>query len=169
MIHPHTQLRHVNPEIGIGVYATHLIPKGTIVYVKDPLEIEIGPAQFWQLDAMTLTLADKYAYIDARGIRIVSWDHGKYVNHRCECNTMSTGYGFEIALRDIAPGEEMTDEYDLFNIAEPLRVSCGCPAGVRTAEKWSCRQTLTAAGPYGMSRFGMLCTILWMYPSPCGN
>ena len=39
---------------------------------------------------------------------------------------MSTGYGFEIALRDIAPGEEITDEYGLFNITTPIMVTCGC-------------------------------------------
>lgn len=126
MIHPHTELRHVNPEIGLGVFATALIPKGTLVYVKDALDIEITAAQFAQLASVSRRLADKYAYIDERGIRIVSWDHAKYVNHRCECNTISTGYGFEIALQDIAQGEEVTDDYGLFNISAPFAVSCGC-------------------------------------------
>lgn len=126
MIHPHTELRYVSPEIGIGVFATTLIPKGTLVYVKDPLDIELTEQQFDQLDGLSRRMADKYAYIDERGIRIVSWDHAKYVNHRCECNTISTGYGFEIALRDIAPGEEITDEYGLFNMAIPIPVTCGC-------------------------------------------
>ena len=38
MIHPNTRLGFVNEEIGYGVFATALIPKGTIVYVKDDLE-----------------------------------------------------------------------------------------------------------------------------------
>ena len=126
MIHPHTELQHVSPEIGVGVFATTLIPKGTLVYVKDPLDIELDAQQFAQLDDISRRLADKYAYIDERGIRIVSWDHAKYVNHKCACNTISTGYGFEIALRDIAPGEEITDEYGLFNITTPIPVTCGC-------------------------------------------
>jgi hypothetical protein len=39
MIHPHTCIRYVNPQIGYGVFATAFIPKGTIVYVKDDLEL----------------------------------------------------------------------------------------------------------------------------------
>jgi hypothetical protein len=69
-------------------------------------------------------------------VRIVSWDLAKYVNHCCDCNTMSTGYGFEIALRDIHPGEEITVEYGLFNIPEPMPLYCGCT---------HCRGLLTAA------------------------
>ena len=42
MLHPDTELRVVSADIGFGVFATALIPKGTIVYIKDPLEIEIG-------------------------------------------------------------------------------------------------------------------------------
>lgn len=126
MIHPHTELRHVSPTIGVGVFATAPIPRGTIVYVKDALDIEITPQQFAQLDPITGGLADKYAYIDERGVRIVSWDHAKYVNHKCACNTISTGYGFEIVLQDIAAGEEITDDYGLFNITTPIRVTCGC-------------------------------------------
>jgi len=126
MIHPQTELRHVSPEIGVGVFATAPIPQGTIVYAKDSLDIEITDQQFAQLESISRKMADKYAYIDERGIRIVSWDHAKYVNHKCACNTISTGYGFEIALRDIAAGEEITDEYGLFNIAVPIRVTCGC-------------------------------------------
>ena len=136
MIHPHTELRHVSPEIGVGVFATAAIPKGTLVYVKDALDIELTADQLAHLEPVSRNLAEKYAYIDERGIRIVSWDHAKYVNHRCECNTISTGYGFEIALQDIASGEEITDDYGLFNISTPFAVSCGCA---------SCRKVVQAS------------------------
>jgi len=126
MIHPCTELRHVSPEIGVGVFASTLIPKGTLVYVKDSLDIEITEKQFMRMEPVSRKMVEKYAYIDERGIRVVSWDHVKYVNHKCECNTISTGYGFEIALRDISPGEEITDEYGLFNITVPFEVTCGC-------------------------------------------
>jgi hypothetical protein len=126
MIHPATELRLVSAHIGHGVFATRRIPRGTITYVKDELEIELTPRQFERLDEAHRQIVDKYSYIDPRGRRVVSWDHAKYVNHRCECNTMSTGYGFEIALRDIEPGEEITDEYGLFNLTEPMQVDCGC-------------------------------------------
>lgn len=125
MIHPDTELRKVNETIGYGVFATHLIPKGTILYVKDVMEIEVGPDQFEEMDPQYQAIIDWFSYIDERGVRIVSWDIAKYVNHHCDCNSISTGYGFEIATRDIAAGEEITDEYGLFNLPAPLQCFCG--------------------------------------------
>lgn len=130
MIHPHTELKIINPEIGYGVFATAPIPEGTITYVKDTLELEISPEDYLRhTDAMRETI-EKYSYIDPRGVRVVSWDFAKYVNHCCSCNTISTGYGFEIAIRDIAVGEQITDEYGIFNLTAPMPISC-CEAGCR--------------------------------------
>ncbi len=126
MIHPNTILRFINDDIGYGVFATTPIPKGTIVYVKDELDIEIPKRKFIELDKAHQQAVAKYSYIDQRGVRIVSWDHAKYVNHRCDCNTMTSGYGFELAIRDIAQDEEITDEYGLFNFTAPIQVNCGC-------------------------------------------
>lgn len=132
VIHPHTELKMVNPEIGYGVFATAPIPEGTITYVKDTLELEITPDDFMNhSEAMRATI-EKYSYTDPRGVRIVSWDFAKYVNHCCACNTISTGYGFEIAIRDIAAGEQITDEYGIFNLTEPMAVTC-CEQGCRQA------------------------------------
>lgn len=128
MIHPNTELRFISETIGYGVFATAAIPKGTIVYVKDQLEIEIGPSDFHLMADDYKAIVEKFSYRDQQGIRIISWDHAKYVNHKCDCNTMSTGYGFEIALRHIVKGEEITDEYGLFNIPIPMEVRCGCPS-----------------------------------------
>lgn len=133
MIHPHTELRFVNHEIGYGVFATAPIPKGTIVYVKDSLEVEVTNYKFGKLDKPYQELVEKYSYIDERGVRVVSWDHAKYVNHKCDCNSMSSGYGFEVAIKDIARDEEITDEYGLFNIPVPVKINCGCA---------DCRKTL---------------------------
>lgn len=35
MIHPDTELRFINPEIGYGVFATQFIPRGTITWVRE--------------------------------------------------------------------------------------------------------------------------------------
>lgn len=126
MIHPNTEVRFVNPTIGYGVFATADIPRGTIVYVKDRLEIELTDKAFNALDGQHRAIADKYSYIDENGVRILSWDHAKYVNHRCDCNTISTGYGFEIAIRNIWKDEEVCDDYGLFNLDEEIPLACGC-------------------------------------------
>lgn len=125
MIHPDSELRFVSPEVGYGVFATRFIPKGTICYIKDPLEIDIPADRIASFDPGIQQIIEKYAYVDERGHSIISWDHGKYINHCCNCNTMSTGYGFEIAIRDIETGEEITDEYGLFNMDQSMSLVCG--------------------------------------------
>jgi len=125
MIHPATELRYINDLIGYGVFATAGIPEGTIVYVKDSLEIQVSPTDFLMLTEEVKDTVEKYSYIDEKGVRIISWDFAKYVNHCCNCNTISTGYGFEIAIRDIEVGEQITDEYGIFNIEREIQLSCG--------------------------------------------
>lgn len=124
MIHPSTALRFIDADVGYGVFATAPLPKGTITYAWDPLEVEIGPGDSRLDDPALGPLIERYSYIDARGVRIVSWDHAKYVNHCCQCNTMSTAYGFEIAIRDIDAEEQITDEYGMFNLREPMKLLC---------------------------------------------
>ena len=127
MIHPHTRLQYISPTIGYGVFATAFIPEGTVVYVKDSLELVISPADYRQHTAEMREVVDKYSYIDERGDRIISWDFAKYVNHCCNCNSISTGYGFEMAIRDIQAGEQITDEYGIFNLDTEMELECGSP------------------------------------------
>jgi uncharacterized protein len=125
MIHPKTELRFINDQVGYGVFAIEDIPEGTIVYVKDSLELVITPTDYLIHSEEMKNVIEKYSYIDPEGNRIISWDFAKYVNHCCNCNTISTGYGFEIAIREIKKGEQITDEYGLFNLTQPMEVSCG--------------------------------------------
>lgn len=125
MIHPNTELKLVNEAIGYGVFATNFIPEGTMVYVKDSLEQIISPSDYHLHSKEMREIIDKYSYTDENGFKIVSWDFAKYVNHCCNCNTMSTGYGFEIAIQDIQPGDQITDEYGLFNMENEMEVVCG--------------------------------------------
>lgn len=125
MIHPKTELKLINPSIGYGVFATDFIPEGTIIYVKDSLELEISPTDFLLHSVEMQDVIEKYSYIDERGYRIISWDFAKYVNHCCNFNTISTGYGFEMAIRDIQKGEQITDEYGIFNLEYDMVLDCG--------------------------------------------
>jgi hypothetical protein len=137
MIHPHSEVKYINDQIGFGVFATALIPKGTIVYAKDLYEIEVPQEEFKNLHPVLKESIEKYSYIDETGKRIVSWDIAKYVNHCCHSNTISTGYGFEIARRDIFPGEEITDDYGLFNLEYTMELSCnqkGCRGKVEAMD-----------------------------------
>lgn len=125
MLHPQTEIGAVSPDIGVGVFARAFIPKGTIVYIKDPLEISVADGDPRLVHPATRGIIDRYSYTEPTGARIISWDLAKYVNHSCNPNTISTGYGFEIAIRDILEGDEITDDYGLLNIEKAMPCFCG--------------------------------------------
>ncbi|MCB0409543.1 MAG: SET domain-containing protein [Flavobacteriales bacterium] len=125
MIHPNTEVKMVNPQIGLGVFATKFIPKGTILYVVDDMEL-IYPKDHEMLRSEKYRPhIEKFSYTDQHGNRIVSWDYAKYINHYCDFNSISTGYGFEIAIRDIEAGEQITDDYGALNIEREMECGCG--------------------------------------------
>ncbi len=97
---------------------------GTIVYVKDALEAVVTPDSPLLQDERYAPTLKKYAYTDSEGNLVLSWDIGKFVNHCCQANTLSTGYGFEIAVRDIQAGEEITDDYGLFSFDDEMSLCC---------------------------------------------
>ena len=127
MIHPDTELRLANPHIGHGVFATRLIPKGTITWVRDPLDQTFTPASLAQLPSVYHDTVLKYSFIDSRGHFVLCWDHARFVNHSCNPTCRSAGYDFELAVRDIAPGEELTDDYGSLNLEYDFDCSCGSP------------------------------------------
>lgn len=140
MIHPQTELRYVNSTIGFGVYATVPLPRGTILYVQDPLDIVLqGDDPKLQISPYKEMFA-KYSTVEPDGSRMLSWDNARFVNHACQSNCLSTGYGFEIAVRDIAAGEAITDDYGQFNLPYEMVCSCGsaaCREVVRPTDFWT--------------------------------
>ncbi len=120
MIHPDTEIRFISPEIGYGVVATKLIPKGTITWVLDQLDREFTPQQIDALDPFFQNVLYTYTFRNNVGNFVLCWDHGRYVNHSFRSNCMSTAYDFEIAIRDIHPGEQLTDDYGYLNVTEPF-------------------------------------------------
>lgn len=124
MLHPATELRTINPRIGCGVFATDNIPMGTIIYAKDAMEIIVNAEDALYLDKKYREHIEKYSYTESDGSKVLSWDLAKYVNHSCDSNTLSTGYGFEIAIRDIQQGEQITDDYGMLNIEHSMPCEC---------------------------------------------
>ncbi|PRP66398.1 SET domain-containing protein [Nonlabens agnitus] len=120
MIHPHTEVRFISEEIGYGVVAKQLIPAGTITWVLDQLDREFTPAQYEQMDFVYKEILDTYTFRNNKGNMILCWDIGRFVNHSFNSNCLTTAYDFEIAIRDIQPGEQLTDDYGYLNISEPF-------------------------------------------------
>lgn len=123
MIHPHTELQFISNEIGHGVVATQFIPAGTITWVLDKLDREFTLKQFQQFHPLYQNILDTYSYRNSKGNYVLCWDHGRFVNHSFKSNCLSTAYDFEIAIRDIHPGEQLTDDYGYLNVDTPFLAS----------------------------------------------
>lgn len=121
MIHPQTTLQFIGNEIGYGVVATSFIPAGTITWALDKLDREFSPHEFRNLEPIYQDILDYYTYRNNKGNFVLCWDNGRYVNHSFNSNCLTTAYDFEIAIRDIHSGEQLTDDYGYLNIMQPFR------------------------------------------------
>jgi len=119
-MHPHTELRFINDAIGYGVFATEFIPQGTIIWILDALDQKFDQASIAAVDPFLRKRLLKYCYRDEQGIYILCWDIARYVNHSFHASCIATPYKFELAARDIYPGDELTDNYGYFNLDKPF-------------------------------------------------
>lgn len=121
MMHPDTEVRFINKEMGYGVVATRFIPKGTITWVQDELDRVFTAREVKAMHPATQEMVDKYSFRNNKGHYVLCWDLAKYVNHSFRANCLSTAYDFELAVRDIHPGEQLTDDYGYLNVSEPFK------------------------------------------------
>jgi len=121
MIHPKTEIKFINEDVGYGVVAKEFIPKGTITWVLDKFDREFTPKDYEKLDDIYKELLETYAYKNNLGNLVLCWDNARFVNHSFNSNCLTTAYNFEIAIRDIQVGEQLTDDYGYLNIDKPFR------------------------------------------------
>ena len=120
MIHPDTELKFISSELGYGVIAKEFIPKGTITWVQDKLDREFTEFEVKSMDTIYQDIIDRYAFRNNQGRHVLCWDISRFVNHSFRSNCLSTAYDFEVAIRDIYPGEELTDDYGYLNLNKPF-------------------------------------------------
>jgi len=128
MIHPDCELKWISNEIGYGIVATKFIPKGTITWVQDKLDREFSPLEVYNMEGVYKDVLGKYTFRNNKGNYVLCWDNARYTNHSFNSNCLTTAYDFEIAIRDILPGEELTDDYGYLNLPAPMRAK---PEGTR--------------------------------------
>lgn len=147
MIHPDTELRAAGEGIGLGVFATRPIPRSTIVWARDPLDRVLSAAQIAALPAAYEPIIATYTHSDRAGDHVLCWDAARFVNHACDPNSLMLADRFDVALRDIAAGEQLTCDYAALNIrdAEAFDCACGAPEcrgrvriidAARLADRW---------------------------------
>ena len=140
MIHPDTELVLIDDVIGLGVVATRPIPRGTITWVLDPLDQIIPAERYATMPPHIQTLLHRYGYLTAAEDWVLCWDHARFVNHSCEPNCLSPGMNIEIAVRDIAPGEQLTDDYSTLHLEAPFACGCGTPGCRRLVRPQNARE-----------------------------
>ena len=145
MLHPSLVPQQISETLGHGLVAQRPLPRGTIVWVRDALDQTVPQETLAALPQPLRELVRIYSYIDRHGQFVMPWDHGRFENHSCAPNCLMTGYDFEIAVRDIEAGEQVTGDYALYNLEPPWTCQChssGCRGRIlwqdrlRLAEDW---------------------------------
>jgi hypothetical protein len=116
---------------GVGVFAAVRIPAGTTIWRLEPSFDRLVPMSDYQAAAPHLReLLERYAYPspDQPGFMVYEVDNGRFMNHSANPNTDFSAHGSGTAIRDIAPGEEITCDYGEFHDRfELLPTAAGAP------------------------------------------
>jgi len=126
-----------SPIHSVGVYTSKPIRKGTRVveYAGERITIEEADRRY---DGVSRTylygLDDGKTVIDGHGL-------GAYLNHSCDPNCEVDeikGRVWLFAIRDIAAGEELVWDYNLYDDEEPAPCHCGSPKcrGTMYSPEW---------------------------------
>ena len=107
-----------SPIQGIGVFAAMDVQKGSTIWIFDPrVDLIVRPAEMRGAPQHVIDDLDKFAWVNDDGDWVIGIDNDKYTNHSDnpnvgpyrELDTMT------VALRDIATGEELTEDYSQFS------------------------------------------------------
>jgi hypothetical protein len=112
-----------SPIHGLGVFALAPIAKGTPVWRFEPgLDMTFVPDIAARFPEHARAFFSRYGYLDRHLNRLIlCFDDARFVNHSATPN-VATDYardphGLDVALRDIAAGEELTMDYAGFEEA----------------------------------------------------
>ena len=126
MMHPDMELRFVNTIIGYGVFATLPIPRGTLTWVRDSLDQVITDPALLAMPEPLRSTVQKYPFRNHHGENLLLWDIGRYVNHSCVPTCIGIDVDYDVAVRDIRAGEEITNDYATFYLREDEEFQCYC-------------------------------------------
>ena len=120
MIHPHTKVEFISDEVGYGLVASRHIRKGTVTWVLDDLDRLFYEEEVRRMSLPCQEILERYCFRNNRGQWVFCWDNTRYINHSFFPTCIATPYQFELAVRDIRAGEQITNDYGFFNIIEPF-------------------------------------------------
>lgn len=114
---------------GLGIFAAKPFPKGADLVVDEDGDYYDGSFSYAEVMSFGLDLATHCFQIDTDRYLLPHGSIDDLINHACEpsAGIRLTARGYRlIALKDIAPHEQITYDYSTY-IANPReRLSCGC-------------------------------------------
>jgi len=113
---------------GLGLFAAAPIPRGAKVWQFHPAIDLVAPeAEVAALPPVAQAFFRNYAYrpLADEGVWYLNGDYAKFMNHASEPNLTEID-GCNLALRDIAAGEELTCDYFQFDRDAPVKLSAEC-------------------------------------------
>jgi len=102
---------------GIGVFVEEFVPAGKVMweYLAD-FDMIYTDSEFKELPESVKEFILHYAYYNkSEGGHVLCGDHARFTNHSKNPNTKSAGLYDVVATRDIAIGEEITEDYRTFD------------------------------------------------------
>ena len=107
-----------SPIHGNGVFACETVDRGTTVWRFEPaFDRVFSEDELFSVPPAFREYVDMYAYrsVDLEGLRVLSCDHAKFLNHSDDPNTQELRFA-SVASRRINEGDEITCDYGAFCI-----------------------------------------------------
>lgn len=105
---------------GTGLFAGEFITQGTVIWRFNPLiDHLLDKAEVEALPEIAKKHIQRYCGLLENGQYLQTGDNDRYINHSEEPNTVSSQFiGDLIAARNIQSGEEITEDYQVFDFSE---------------------------------------------------
>ena len=122
---------------GRGLFAIEPIGAGEVVAVKgghiiDTATLRALPSHLQETDIQIADHLHLAALTDDEFEAVML-----FINHSCDANVGVAGNVVLMAMRDVAPGEELTLDYCLFDAAPTTPMDCHCGSAL-------CRRVITS-------------------------
>lgn len=106
-----------SPIQGIGLFTRRPIPRGTLIWRLDERFDRLIPVEVWEAqDGAVKSYLDRYCYPRRKDPRFIVFeaDDARYMNHADDPNSDFSDGDVAYAVKDIAAGEEITCDYNVF-------------------------------------------------------
>lgn len=115
-----------SPTHNVGLFATEAVPAGTAIWNPCTKCSRWSKEEVAALPEARFAALDKYGHLLTDGSLLLPCLGAYLMNHSCEANVLDLGLDFGVAVRDIAPGEEVTCDYATFVEDNGWSMECRC-------------------------------------------